>query len=124
MKIKAPFIFSRHCSGQFLIMYCWYFSTYIPLQGIEVRSMVRQIFKKGKSLMEMPLDLRTRQSSQLTEVIVSSYPKCDICCQPAHYDAATSGGAWGYFCEVHFNMYCLGLGTGIGQRLIVRERKA
>ena len=71
--------------------------------------------------MEMPLDIRSRTNCQLTEVITDKFPPCDICLEPAHYDAKSQAGPWGYFCERHFKMYCSGrLGTGIGQRIILR----
>lgn len=71
--------------------------------------------------MNNPLDIRSRQNNQLTKVTVTKFPKCDCCCNPAKYDAKTKGGPWGYFCTIHFNMFCNGLGTGIGQELVLRE---
>ena len=63
-----------------------------------------------------------------TEVEVDKLPSCDLCKalkikddEPALYDGATSMGPWAYMCETHFHMYGIGLGTGQGQRLIVRE---
>jgi hypothetical protein len=62
-----------------------------------------------------------------TEVEVSKLPNCDICQQDgtyteAKYDGATRMGPWAYMCDIHFRMYGVGLGTGAGQRLIVREK--
>ena len=31
--------------------------------------------------------------------LVSTYPKCDICQEEAHYDSKTIYGAWAYLCD-------------------------
>jgi hypothetical protein len=55
-----------------------------------------------------------------TEVKVKELPKCDVCGQPASYDAKSKYGPWGYFCPHHFQSETWGkLGLGLGQRLIV-----
>lgn len=61
------------------------------------------------------------------QVIVDHLPTCDICefvdgtkGITAHFDGKTKGGPWANMCETHFVMYGVGLGTGRGQRLIVR----
>jgi len=59
----------------------------------------------------------------MKEAIVSSLPYCDICKQngdevAASYDAKTKFGIWGYLCEDHYAEYGIGLGAGLGQRLI------
>ena len=61
-----------------------------------------------------------------TEVAVDHLPNCDLCLQlgatvTAHYDAATTMGPWGYLCEDHFAKYAYGLGTGRGQRLVLKQ---
>jgi hypothetical protein len=61
-----------------------------------------------------------------TEVIVAKLPDCDFCKQgghthPAAVDGATVLGPWANMCEEHFVQYGVGLGTGRGQRLILRE---
>ncbi len=61
-----------------------------------------------------------------TETLVSALPECDFCksegnSQEAHYDGATGIGPWAYMCERHFGIWGIGLGTGVGQTLIVRE---
>lgn len=55
-------------------------------------------------------------------VKVSTLPKCDMCSEPAEYDAKTKQGPWAYMCGPHFNMYAANngaLGTGMGQKLIL-----
>jgi hypothetical protein len=65
-----------------------------------------------------------------TTVTVPQLPKCDFCKEDptkddayhdvdAHYDGKTVFGSWAYMCIIHFNTYGTGLGTGIGQRLIL-----
>lgn len=64
-------------------------------------------------------------------VEVSELPPCDVCSMgvessktKAVYDARLPGmgGSWGYVCEKHFQQYGPGrLGTGHGQRLIVKS---
>jgi len=59
-----------------------------------------------------------------TFVRVPELPKCDICGEPAHYDAASLDGRWGYFCQQHFNSHTRGkLGLGVGQKLILDADK-
>jgi len=63
-----------------------------------------------------------------TEVYVGERPKCDICRMKginseALYDAATVHGPWAYMCQMHFNQIGVGLGTGRGQRLLIKEKK-
>ncbi len=59
------------------------------------------------------------------EIEVNQIPKCDFRCgEDAAYDAKTVHGPWAYLCEEHFQSETPGrLGTGIGQRLILREKK-
>jgi hypothetical protein len=62
------------------------------------------------------------------EAYVASLPDCDVCKfgggkrNVAAYDGATTQGPWAYMCEEHFASHGVGLGTGVGQRLIVGER--
>jgi hypothetical protein len=65
-----------------------------------------------------------------TEVVVSVLPMCDIHqyvlqLPPvlAAYDGATTAGSWANMCEACFAQYGLGLGTGVGQKLILRATK-
>ena len=60
--------------------------------------------------------------SNRVEVEVSIIPKCDFCPNLAVYDGKTFLGPWGYMCEPHFQAYGVGLGTGRGQRLILKEK--
>lgn len=61
-------------------------------------------------------------------VIVPELPKCDFCAEAhhtndAHYDAKTKLGPWANMCDGHFAMYGIGLGTGLGQKLILKEKE-
>jgi len=61
-----------------------------------------------------------------TQVTVSELPPCDFCREqgitsPAHYDGKTALGPWAYMCNAHYTVYGIGLGTGKGQRLIVKD---
>ena len=59
---------------------------------------------------------------------VSEIPDCDLCKQEgienrkAAVDGKTKMGPWAYMCEEHFQECGVGLGTGLGQRLILAER--
>jgi hypothetical protein len=61
-----------------------------------------------------------------TEVEVAEIPDCDICKgngvkTPAEFDGATAMGPWAYMCLIHFMAFGRGLGTGRGQKLILRQ---
>ena len=61
-----------------------------------------------------------------THVTVTKLPKCDFCAQrgmtrDAYYDGRTIHGSWANMCEEHFLQYGVGLGTGSGQRLVLRS---
>jgi hypothetical protein len=59
------------------------------------------------------------------KVIVSTLPKCDFCDERARYDARIpSYTSWGYVCETHFQQFGCTLGTGRGQKLILKEVKS
>lgn len=51
--------------------------------------------------------------------IAGPRPACDLCGAPARYDAKTKQGPWGYLCQDDFENHGIGLGTGLGQELIV-----
>lgn len=54
---------------------------------------------------------------------VAEIPNCDIhpCDELAVYDSRTIHGPWAYLCERHWQMWGMQrLGTGHGQRLVVR----
>ena len=61
-----------------------------------------------------------------TEVEVTRLPKCDIChhdeqvVTDATYDGKTKRGPWANMCDRHFKSDGIGLGTGRGQRLVLR----
>ena len=62
-----------------------------------------------------------------TETFVSELPKCDLCVAAgvsspldAEYDGRTIRGSWANMCEAHFQLFGTGLGTGRGQKLVVR----
>jgi hypothetical protein len=42
---------------------------------------------------------------------------------PAEYDGKTTEGPWAYMCGAHYSKYGMGLGTGVGQRLILKGNK-
>lgn len=60
-------------------------------------------------------------------VAVSQLPVCDICRhvesrirpERALYDAKTEFGSWANMCHDHMLVYGKGLGTGLGQRLVI-----
>jgi len=64
-----------------------------------------------------------------TETTVAVAPDCDICkalryAEPkkAEFDARTQSGSWAFMCSDHFELHGLGkLGTGYGQRLVLKE---
>lgn len=52
---------------------------------------------------------------------LESRPFCDVCGNPAEYDAKTTGGPWAYLCDACFKEHTSGkLGVGLGQRLMIR----
>ena len=57
-----------------------------------------------------------------TEVEVSALPACDLHGDgtPALYDGKTVMGPWANMCQDHFDKFGVGLGTGRGQKLVVR----
>lgn len=63
-----------------------------------------------------------------TETIVTVQPRCDLCvhiyglgdlANPASYDGKTKQGPWANMCSVCFNRFGVGLGIGLGQRLVL-----
>ena len=52
---------------------------------------------------------------------VEKLPRCDLCGDEAHFDARTVSGPWANLCDLCFGQYGVGLGTGLGQMLKVRE---
>lgn len=78
---------------------------------------------------EVPLTLDPDDAQDLTEVVVDKLPECDLCkvapvTDPpnvAAYDGKTRMGPWAYMCEECFKVYGIGLGLGVGQRLVLRE---
>ena len=65
-----------------------------------------------------------------TEVKMAELPACDTCklqgkTGTAEYDAKTYRGPWAYMCEAcwsAFVAYPGKLGTGMGQRLVLRDK--
>jgi hypothetical protein len=59
------------------------------------------------------------------QVEVAVLPFCDFCgaVHPtkAEYDGKTHTGPWANMCASHFFMYGIGLGTGRGQRLLLKS---
>lgn len=53
--------------------------------------------------------------------VILTPKKCDFCGGTASYDAKTLMGPWANMCEAHWRTHGIGrLGTGYGQRLILR----
>jgi hypothetical protein len=65
----------------------------------------------------------------VTRVHMSKLKYCDLCASQgvskvAQYDAATKPHwRWGYLCEEHFKSHGIGLGTGLGQKLVYDSGK-
>jgi hypothetical protein len=58
--------------------------------------------------------------------ILDTLPNCNLMhiagTTLAQYDGALRAtGRWSYMCEAHFTQFGAGLGTGIGQKLILRD---
>lgn len=59
------------------------------------------------------------------EVQVRELPMCNICSTAkATYDGATKLGPWANMCPQCFAIHGVGLGTGRGQRLVVRNAQS
>ena len=63
-----------------------------------------------------------------TETTVAQLPECDIhkhvkgkAGVPAEYDGKTNHGPWANMCAECFRTHGVGLGTGLGQKLVVRS---
>lgn len=61
-----------------------------------------------------------------TETVVEVRPNCDFCKErgnevKADYDGRTVFGSWAYMCQLHFGLFGVGLGLGIGQRLLEKR---
>ena len=54
-----------------------------------------------------------------TEVKMIEIPKCDICGEDAEYDGKTTMGPWSFMCQDDFECFGVGLGTGLGQRIVL-----
>jgi hypothetical protein len=68
------------------------------------------------------------QEANLTVAYVATIPSCDVCKVdegkpdvPAAYDGKTRFGPWAYMCVKHMETHGVGLGTGRGQELKLRE---
>ncbi len=57
------------------------------------------------------------------QVEVTELPKCDFCYGQGYVDGQTVYGRWGIMCKVHFAMHGVGLGTGKGQRLVLKTEE-
>lgn len=60
--------------------------------------------------------------------IVIELPNCYFCelegkTEPAEYDARTGIGQWAFMCQLHFDQYGVGLGTGKGQKLVLPTKQ-
>ena len=53
---------------------------------------------------------------------VAILPSCDMCkVNTAAYDGKTVYGPWAYMCEECFGVHGIGLGLGVGQKLILSD---
>jgi len=64
--------------------------------------------------------------SKQTFYVGKELPKCNICSSrgrmvEAEYDAKVRNGGWAYLCKDHFVVYGMGLGTGKGQKITLKE---
>lgn len=59
-----------------------------------------------------------------TKTYVDSLPTCDFCGRKAEYDAQTPTGQWANLCPRCFTGFGCSLGTGRGQKLVVRSEKS
>lgn len=64
------------------------------------------------------------------EVILQELPMCDTHKYihgkedvTARYDGKTTKGPWAFMCEDCFQTYGIGLGVGVGQRLVLASEK-
>jgi len=59
------------------------------------------------------------------QVTVDALPPCDFCPPSANrkavIDGKTKQGPWANMCALHFARHGVGLGTGLGQRLVLSE---
>ncbi|HEY5236128.1 MAG TPA: hypothetical protein VIJ14_08125 [Rhabdochlamydiaceae bacterium] len=62
---------------------------------------------------------REEKQKPSTSVEVTHLPKCDFCEERANYDARTTTGVWANMCAPHYKRHGLGLGMGVGQKLIL-----
>lgn len=60
------------------------------------------------------------------QVVVQALPKCDMCKDGklARYDAKTHRGPWANMCDTHFFLEGIGVGTGLGQYLLLPGEEA
>lgn len=68
---------------------------------------------------------RRRGTTDVSEqVTVARLPNCDMCGPgvPAEFDAKTERGPWANMCFKHYKVHGIGLGTGKGQRLVLKWR--
>jgi len=61
-----------------------------------------------------------------TFAIIHERPKCAFCDKPAYFDAQTTlrESMWAYLCKSHFRTMGKGLGTGVGQYLLLPDEEA
>ncbi len=57
------------------------------------------------------------------QVEVAKLPGCDFCNLQGRYDGMTTWGKWANMCSIHFAAVGVGLGTGKGQRLVLKTEE-
>jgi hypothetical protein len=61
------------------------------------------------------------KTKNTAETKVAKIPKCNICGEDAEYDGKTTMGPWAFMCQADFEFFGVGLGTGLGQRLVLAD---
>lgn len=103
---------------------------HITPQGRRILERVLAEEEQGCSTSNTPATNPTKGTTMGDTAYVIKLPDCDICkynsgvIREAHYDGKTRMGPWANMCEAHFQLDGLGLGTGVGQRLVVRGESA
>ena len=63
----------------------------------------------------------SHKETEIPAAVLCDFEPCKVDKVQAHYDGATAMGPWAYICESHYRQYGIGLGLGLGQRLIIKQ---